>query len=55
VTYPPYAVEDLACYQCNTQELLNRGYKAEEIRKVLGLNALRVLREAEKAAVELKR
>ena len=32
------------------QELLNRGYKEEEIRKVLGLNALRVMREAEKVA-----
>jgi membrane dipeptidase len=46
----PQQLEDVSCYPNITQELLNRGYKAEDIRKVLGLNALRVLRAAEKAA-----
>ena len=36
--------------RCITQELLNRGYKKEAILKVLGGNALRALRGAEKAA-----
>jgi membrane dipeptidase len=51
----PQQLDDVSCYPYITQELLNRGYKAEEIRKVLGLNALRVMREAEKAAGEGKR
>ncbi len=46
----PKQLEDVSFYPYITQELLNRGYKAEEIRKVLRLNALRVLRGAEKAA-----
>jgi membrane dipeptidase len=50
----PRQLEDVSCYPNITQELLNRGYKAEEIRKVLGLNALRVLRAAEKVAGEVK-
>jgi len=36
-----------------TQELLNRGHKESTIRKVLGGNTLRVLREAEKRSAEL--
>jgi membrane dipeptidase len=51
----PRQLDDVSCYPNITQELLNRGYKAEEIRKVLGLNALRVLRDAEKVAGEGKR
>ncbi|MGE3805954.1 MAG: membrane dipeptidase, partial [Gemmataceae bacterium] len=41
---------DVSCYPYITQELLNRGYKPEEIRKILGGNLLRALREAEKVA-----
>lgn len=51
----PKQLEDVACYPYVTQELLNRGYKKEEIHKVLGLNALRVLRDAEKVAKEWKK
>jgi membrane dipeptidase len=51
----PQQLDDVSCYPVITQELLNRGYKAEDIRKVLGLNALRVLRAAEKVAREGKR
>lgn len=43
----PKQLEDVACYPYITQELLNRGYKREDIHKILGGNALRVLREAE--------
>jgi membrane dipeptidase len=46
----PVQLEDVSCYPYVTQELLNRGYKKEQIHKVLGLNALRVLGEAEKVA-----
>jgi membrane dipeptidase len=43
----PQQLEDVSCYPYITQELLNRGYKKEDIRKILGGNILRVLREAE--------
>ncbi len=46
----PHQLEDVSCYPYITQELLNRGYKKEDILKVLGGNVLRALREAEKVA-----
>lgn len=51
----PEQLEDVSFYPYITQEMLNRGYTEEEIRKVLGGNILRVLREAEKVARETKR
>jgi membrane dipeptidase len=50
----PRQLEDVSCYPYITQELLNRGYKKDEIVKVLGLNTLRVLRQAEKVARQWK-
>jgi membrane dipeptidase len=46
----PHQLEDVSYYPYVTQELRNRGYKKDEILKILGGNALRVLRQAEKAA-----
>jgi membrane dipeptidase len=46
----PQQLEDVSCYPYITQELLNRGYKKDEIVKVLGGNILRVIRAAEAAA-----
>ena len=46
----PRQLEDVSTYPLITQELLNRGYKKEQILKILGGNALRVMREVEKAA-----
>ncbi len=46
----PRQLEDVSCYPYITQELLNRGYKKEQILKILGANMLRVLREAEAVA-----
>ena len=46
----PRQLEDVSCYPLITQELLNRGYSADDIRKILGLNCLRVLRMTEKVA-----
>lgn len=54
VGFLPKQLEDVSCYPYLTQEMLNRGYTKEEIHKVLGGNALRVLRDAEKVADELK-
>jgi membrane dipeptidase len=46
----PRQLEDVSCYPHITQELLNRGYSKEDIHKVLGGNALRVLRRAEEVS-----
>ena len=46
----PVQLEDVSCYPFITQELLNRGYDREAIHKILGGNALRAMREAEKVA-----
>jgi membrane dipeptidase len=51
----PSQLEDVSCYPYVTQELLNRGHKAEAIRKVLGANALRALREAENVSKAMKK
>ncbi len=51
----PRQLEDVSCYPYITQELLNRGHGKEDILKVLGGNALRVLREAERVAREMKK
>jgi membrane dipeptidase len=50
----PAQLEDVSSYPVITQELLNRGYSDADIRKVLGGNILRVLREAEKVARSMK-
>ena len=51
---PPKGLEDVSCYPALLAELLNRGYSPEEIRKIAGLNILRVMREAEKVASNLQ-
>jgi membrane dipeptidase len=43
----PRQLEDVSCYPYITQDLLNRGYKSEQILKVLGGNLLRVMRVVE--------
>lgn len=50
----PLQLEDASGYPCITQELLNRGYSPAGIRKILGGNFLRVLREAQQVAREWK-
>ena len=52
VTKLPAQLEDVSTYPYITQELLNRGYSADDIRKVLGGNLLRALGEAERVARE---
>jgi membrane dipeptidase len=48
-------LEDVSTYPALTAELLRRGYKDDEIKKILGLNILRVMREAEKASARLQK
>ena len=47
-------LEDVSTYPALTAELLRRGYKDDEIKKIIGLNVLRVMREAEKASKKLQ-
>ncbi len=55
ITTVPKQLEDVSCYPYITQELLNRGHTKEDILKILGANALRVLRRAEEVAKESKK
>lgn len=50
----PEQLEDVSKYPYITQELLNRGYREEQIKMILGGNTLRVLRDAEDVAAELQ-
>ncbi len=47
-------LEDVSTYPKLTAELLRRGYTDEEIGKILGLNMLRVMREAERVSREMR-
>ncbi|MCJ7715206.1 MAG: dipeptidase, partial [Anaerolineales bacterium] len=45
ITYGPVQMPDVSGFPYVTQELLNRGYSNEDIKKILGENFLRVLTE----------
>ena len=44
ITSVPEGLEDVSKYPALTAELLRRGYKDDEVKKILGLNILRVMR-----------
>src|SRR5688572_5300410 len=48
-------LEDVSTYPALTAELLKRGYKDDDIKKVLGLNVLRVMKQVEKVAAGLQK
>jgi membrane dipeptidase len=48
-------LEDVSKYPDLTAELLGRGYKDDEVKKILGLNVLRAWRGAEQAAARLQK
>ncbi|MCA9035443.1 MAG: dipeptidase [Planctomycetaceae bacterium] len=50
----PDQLESVATYPRISQELVNRGYNARQIQKLLGGNMMRVLKRAEEVAVQLK-
>ncbi|HVJ67926.1 MAG TPA: dipeptidase [Caulifigura sp.] len=54
VTRLPVGLEDVSKYPDITLELVKRGYTREQIHKIMGGNALRVLKHAEKVAVGLR-
>jgi membrane dipeptidase len=47
-------LEDVSKYPALTAELLRRSYSDDDVKKILGLNILRVMRKAEAVAGELK-
>ncbi len=50
----PSGMEDVSTYPRLTTELLRRNWPDDDVRKALGLNVLRVLREAEAVAARLQ-
>ncbi|MGH9383863.1 MAG: dipeptidase [Vicinamibacterales bacterium] len=48
-------LEDVSTYPALTAELLKRGYKDDDIKKILGLNLLRVMKQVEKVAAGLQK
>lgn len=50
----PEQMADVSCYPLITQVMLDRGYKREEILKVLGGNAVRVFAAAEKVSAQMR-
>jgi membrane dipeptidase len=55
ITRWPEGLEDVASYPRLTDELLRRGYSEQDVHKILGGNILRVFRQAENVARELRR
>jgi membrane dipeptidase len=55
LTQHPTGLEDVSRYPYLTAELIRRGYTDLEVKKVLGLNILRVMRGVERAAVRIQR
>jgi membrane dipeptidase len=55
ITQVVVGLEDVSKYPDLTAELLKRGYKDEDVKKILGLNVLRVMRQAEKVAAGLQK
>ena len=47
-------LDNVSTYPALTAELLKRGYADADVKKILGLNILRVMREAEKASTRLQ-
>ena len=48
-------LEDVSTYPALTAELLRRGYSDDEVKKILGLNVLRVMKQAEAVAAKLQK
>jgi len=55
ITSVVQGLEDVSTYPALTTELLKRGYRDDEIKKILGLNIIRVLREAEVVSARLQK
>jgi membrane dipeptidase len=51
----PEGLDDVSKYPALTKALLEKGYSADDIRKIYGVNFLRVMRAAEKTATEMEK
>jgi membrane dipeptidase len=51
----PVGLEDVSTYPALIAELLRRGYSKEDVKKVAGLNALRIMRKNEQIAAQLEK
>jgi membrane dipeptidase len=54
ITSVPEGLEDVSKYPSLTAELLRRGYRDDDIRKILGLNVLRAMRQVEMVSKKLQ-
>jgi len=54
ITMTPKGLEDVSKFPNLFAELLRRGYSEDELKKIAGLNVLRVMREAERVAERLQ-
>jgi membrane dipeptidase len=54
ITAVPLGLEDVSKYPALVAELLRRGYTDDDIRKIVGQNVLRVMREVEKVSRRLQ-
>ena len=54
ITQTVQDLDNVSTYPALTAELLKRGYRDADVRKILGLNILRVMREAEKVSKQLQ-
>ena len=50
----PVGLEDVSTYPALVAELLKRGWTSDDVKKVVGLNVLRVMRQAEAVAARLQ-
>ena len=48
-------LEDVSTYPALTAELLTRGYSDNDVKKVIGLNVLRAMRQAERVSADLRK
>jgi hypothetical protein len=55
ITATVQGLSDVSMYPALTAELLRRGYNDDEVRKILGSNVLRVMREAERVSARLQK
>jgi membrane dipeptidase len=55
ITSVVQGLEDVSTYPALTAELLRRGYSTDDVKKILGLNILRVMRQVEKVSAELQK
>lgn len=55
ISSTPKGLEDVSKFPYLFAELLRRNYSEEDVKKIAGLNVLRVMREVEKAAEHLRR